>query len=133
MDNETLLRTLRSRPPADAFYRPRLGVMPPSVMQQTAARPAKRGSSRAVLAFVLVLAALILAAAAVLIGSQLLKSPALPMPSADNGTFSPAGTMQTLRGYGHTATVLSDGRVLVIGGEHVHVLSDGAENPGSRH
>ena len=116
MDNETLLRTLRTRPPTDAFYRPRLVVAPPSVAQP-AARPAKPRPSRVVLAFVLVVAGLLLAAAAVLIGSQLLKQTPLPMSPAEDGTFSPAGTMTVLRGSGYTATRLSDDRVLIVGGE----------------
>ena len=55
----------------------------------------------------------LLAGAALLVGSQLLKpSPAL-LIAPDRGVFAPTGPMAVGRSAGATATLLRDGRVLV--------------------
>jgi hypothetical protein len=67
--------------------------------------------------FIVVLLIGLLAVGAALVGSQLLKpSPDSPIP-ADRGTFTPTGPMAVAR-LSPTATLLRDGRVLVVGGRH---------------
>jgi len=68
--------------------------------------------------FVLVMALLVvlLAASAAVVGSQLLRSSPEPLIPADRGVFTL--TARTASAHqGHTATLLADGRVLVIGGD----------------
>ena len=70
----------------------------------------------ATLALVALLVAL-LAAAAILVGSQLLTPSPNPLIPPDRGFFTPTGSMTVPR-YLFTATTLRDGRVLVVGGFH---------------
>ena len=75
------------------------------------------GARRPRLAGLLLVALLValLAGAVALVGSRLLDT--VPTPVLDQGTFTPAGTLDELLEAGSfTATGLSDGRVLIIGG-----------------
>jgi WD40 repeat protein len=47
----------------------------------------------------------------------------------NTGTFSPTGSMTSVRG-GKTATLLSDGRVLIAGGSDMRVIAGDSSNPG---
>ena len=79
---------------------------------------ARRGQgARRPWARVLVLAALValLAIGTAIVGSQLLQPSPAPLIPADRGVFTPSGSMQEQR-EDPTATLLQDGRVLVVGG-----------------
>ncbi len=66
---------------------------------------------------VVALVVAVVAASAVLVGSQLLRQSPGPLVPPDRGVFTPTGSMTTLRHSGEfTATLLRDGRVLVVGG-----------------
>src|SRR5262245_48072889 len=66
--------------------------------------------------FAMVLVALLLAGAVMIVGSRPRESDPRPVPtSGAAGFFAPTGSMGTMRSL-HTATLLEDGRVLVIGG-----------------
>jgi hypothetical protein len=47
----------------------------------------------------------------------------------ETGTFSPTGAMATARGT-QTATLLSDGRVLIAGGSDLRLIAGGSDSPG---
>ncbi len=90
-----------------------------SVHRTAATSVARAGStSRLVIAFAVALMVALLASAGVIVGSQLLRLAPSTLPQI--GTYIPAesrvtGSLATTR-VKHTATLLDDGRVLIVGG-----------------
>ena len=64
---------------------------------------------------VAVAAAVVVLLGGILLVAQSVRQSALPGAESDPGTFSPTGSLAQPRGF-HTATLLPDGRVLVVGG-----------------
>jgi hypothetical protein len=94
------------------LYDPETGTFGPTGSMTTA----RAGQTATVLADGRVLIAGGLSAGHVVTGKEILASAELYDP--ETGTFSPTGSMTTARD-GQTATVLSDGRVLIAGGLNI--------------
>ncbi|HEX7591745.1 MAG TPA: kelch repeat-containing protein [Candidatus Limnocylindrales bacterium] len=104
------------------LYDPRTGTFSPTGSMTTA-----RVSQATLLADGRVLIAGGTIASNVATGKEILASAELYDPNT--GTFSPTGSMTTAR-VGQTATLLSDGRVLIAGGSDLRVIAGGSASPG---
>ena len=131
MDESTLHRSLRVRPPADPIYRPRLDAMaiPRREGRAPVVRARYRGASLVVASVAVV--GLVLGAVSSFGGSRGVAPAVSPSSStspsprtgpapAGSGAFVPGPSLTAAR-VGHTTTLIPDGRVIVIGG-HVGQL-----------